>query len=337
MSILSQSLFSLEIPRHLNDKRVDAALATLLQEKHPEKPHLSRSVLTRALNDGQILVNNKPVLARSLVATHDVITLSQHLWEKMPDLKPSFEPITLSVLFENQEILVLDKGPGVQMHEGGSYNKTTVAQWILAHYPELATVGGDVLRPGIVHRLDRDTSGVLVVAKNDNSFQALKKIFQDREMEKRYVALVYGNLEQPEGKIDASLMRRPGELKRRAIDTEKFEGTLPGNTRSALTYYRVVERFEGYDLVELTPKTGRTHQIRVHLTFLGHPVVGDALYSFKEAKRKDSLFPDRHMLHASSLSFTLFGEQYSFESPLPDDFKNALACLSPLPTEEEKW
>ncbi|MFZ3032307.1 MAG: RluA family pseudouridine synthase [Candidatus Moraniibacteriota bacterium] len=325
----------LEIPRHLNDKRVDSALKLLLQEKCPEQTPLSRAFLTRALKEGKILVNGAVVLPRALVVTHDILSVSPGIFLKNDSVEPSFEPVDLTKIFENERILVVDKGPGVQMHQGGSHQGTTVAQWVLAHYPELSTVGEDPLRPGIVHRLDRDTSGILVIAKDGESFQALKKSFQDRDVEKNYVALVYGHLSEREGKVDASLIRNPGELRRRAIDSTNYTGTLPGNTRTALTYYRVIERYQDYDLVLLTPKTGRTHQIRVHMAFLGHPVVGDRLYAFKEVKRKNLLFPKRHLLHSTKLSFTLFDEQYQFESPLPEDFKQVLANLDPLPSWEE--
>lgn len=325
----------LEIPRHLNDKRVDSALKLLLQEKCPEQTPLSRAFLTRALKEGKILVNGTTVLPRALVVTHDILSVSPEIFLKNDSVEPSFEPVDLTKIFENERILVVDKGPGVQMHQGGSHQGTTVAQWVLAHYPELSTVGEDPLRPGIVHRLDRDTSGILVIAKDGESFQALKKSFQDRDVEKNYVALVYGHLSEREGKVDASLIRNPGELRRRAIDSTNYTGTLPGNTRTALTYYRVIERYQDYDLVLLTPKTGRTHQIRVHMAFLGHPVVGDRLYAFKEVKRKNLLFPKRHLLHSTKLSFTLFDEQYQFESPLPEDFKQVLANLDPLPSWEE--
>lgn len=324
----------LEIPRHLNDKRVDSAVTALLQEKCPERTPLSRASLTRALREGKVLLNGAVVLPRVIVATHDMVSISPEIFSESAGVEPSFEPIALTKLFENERILVVDKGAGVQMHQGGSHEGITVAQWILAHYPGLATVGEDPLRPGIVHRLDRDTSGILVIAKDAESFQALKKSFQDRDVEKNYVALVYGHLTEREGKIDASLIRNPGELKRRAIDTAHYTGTLPGNTRTALTYYHVIARYEGYDLVLLTPKTGRTHQIRVHMAFLGHPVVGDKLYAFKEVKRKNLLSPERHLLHSTKLSFTLFDEQYQFQSPLPADFKRVLSRLDPMPFQE---
>lgn len=323
----SEDSLTLEIPRHLKDKRVDSAVATLLHEKYPEETIFSRAFLARALKEGKVLVNGARALPRSLVATHDTITLRSDIFIAEKHLEPAYGDIAVTVLSENDRILVLDKGAGVQMHEGGSHTGITVAQWLLGHYPALREVGEDPLRPGIVHRLDRDTSGIVIIAKDNESFQTLKKSFQDRSIEKKYVALVYGHLDALEGKIDASLIRHPGDLKRRAIDPEHYTGTLPGNTRTALTLYRVLARYGEYDLVELSPKTGRTHQIRVHLASLGHPVVGDKLYAFKEVKRNNLLAPERHMLHAGQLSFQLFGEQYRLQSPLPQDFQQVLSGI----------
>lgn len=319
--------YTLEIPRHLKDKRVDSALATLLKEKYGDEAPYSRSLLTRVINDGKVLVNGAPVLARSLVSTHDQVSFAGDIFGIQKQLTPAYGDIPVTVLFENERLLVLNKSAGVQMHEGGAHAGTTLAEWLVGHYPALKDVGEDSLRPGIVHRLDRDTSGVVVIAKDNETFLALKKAFQDRVVEKKYVALVYGQLSALEGRIDASLIRHPGDLKRRAIDTEQYSGTLPGNTRTALTFYRVLTRYAEYDLVELSPKTGRTHQIRVHMTYLGHPVVGDKLYAFKEVKRNNLLAPKRHMLHAGALSFELFGEKYTFQSPLPEDFKQVLSSL----------
>ncbi len=324
----SDTLITLEIPRHLNDVRVDSAVATLLNEKMPEMRDFSRSLITRHLKVGRILCNGKAVPPRFLVATHDVITIQADIFEEQSISGPiPSQNLALKVLFENDDFLVLDKGAGVQMHMAGGEPRPTVASWIVERYPALAQVGENPLRPGIVHRLDRDTSGVLVVAKTNEAFSALKHSFQERSVSKKYVALVYGHLKELSGSVDALLMREPGELRRRAVDPHRFSGTLPGNARTAYTEYRVFRRYEQYDLVELTPKTGRTHQIRVHLAFLGHPVVGDRLYAWKDAKKKDQLQPSRHLLHAGQLSFELFGKQYTFESPLPADFQEALSVL----------
>lgn len=320
--------FVLEVPRHLHDKRFDSALATLLAERYPEEESFSRAFATRAIKDGRVLLNRAPALPRTLVVTHDLFSIDPKTLLGEAQSQGEKGPLpALPILFEDEHLLVLDKGPGIQVHQGGSFRRATVADWILARYPHLAEVGEDPLRPGIVHRLDRDTSGILIIAKEQESFEELKKAFQERLVEKTYVALVSGHLDTLQGEINAPLIRRSGELKRRAIDPEEYKGPIPGTLRSALTAYRVIQRFEGYDLLLVTPKTGRTHQIRVHLSFLGHPVVGDKLYAFKEIKGENRISAPRHMLHAARLSFVLFGKKYRFFSPLPQDFQGVLQSI----------
>lgn len=327
MAASLEGYIELEVPRHLQDKRVDSVLTTLLGEKFPERGIFSRSLVTRLIKSGVVLLNNQAVLSRALVSTHDKIAFPESIFEKPASSEAFSRDISVKVLFENDHFLILDKGASVQMHQAGNYRGSTVAGWILEHYPDLASVGEDSLRPGIVHRLDRETSGILIVAKTNETFQELKQAFQDRMVQKTYLALAYGHLSSRVGEVTASLIRHPGELKRRAVDPETYTGVLPGNTRTAFTSYRVVARYDKYDLVELTPKTGRTHQLRVHLAYLGHPVVGDKLYAFKEVRRQNLLSPARHLLHAHRLSFTLFGEHYHFQSPLPNDFKKIQRSL----------
>ncbi len=317
----------LEVPRHLNDTRLDRALTELLQEKFPEQKPLSRAAVTRAVKAGLVLINGSVAQAQMTVATHDIFTIDRAIFAETKTVQPVVEAGAIEVLFEDEDLLILSKGAGVQMHQAGTQARATVAEWLLSHCPGIATVGEDHLRPGIVHRLDRETSGVVVIAKSNHIFQALKRVFQEREIKKSYLALVYGQMGADEGKIDTALMRSPGTLKRRAIDLEHYTGTLPGNTRSALTYYRVLTRYAEYSLLLVTPKTGRTHQIRVHLSSIGHPVVGDKLYAFKGNKRKNLLFPERHMLHAAELSFTIFGKEYDFQAPLQQDFRDMLQSI----------
>jgi len=325
-----QEVLTLEVPRHLRDTRIDSALVTLIEEKFPEKNTPSRARIGKVIEAGHILLNDKPVLPRTLVATHDSITLPLDLFEEKVQVEPvSSQGLMISILFENTDILVIDKGVGVQMHPSQSQSSVqpTVASWLREMRPDVTTVGEDPERPGIVHRLDRDTSGVLVLAKTNEAFSALKTAFQERSVSKKYVALVSGHLKAVSGSVDALLMRRPGELRRYAVDPKRFEGTLPASARTAYTEYRVIARYDKYDLVELAPKTGRTHQIRVHLAFLGHPVVGDRLYAFKEAKGQELLRVDRQLLHAQTLSFALFGKEYQFQAPLPEDFRDILKSI----------
>jgi 23S rRNA pseudouridine1911/1915/1917 synthase len=196
----------------------------------------------------------------------------------------------------------------------------TVAHWVITKYPEIRGVGENALRPGIVHRLDRETSGVLVIAKTNPAFRALKELFQTRTLQKTYIALVYGHMSELKGEINKPLIRHSGELKRFVVETQ----SAPEGARQALTSYRVIARYREYDLLEVTPKTGRTHQIRVHLASLGHPIVGDKLYAFKSMRRGEKLFSERQMLHAYCLEFDLFSKKYVFEAPLPPDFRSVL-------------
>jgi 23S rRNA pseudouridine1911/1915/1917 synthase len=327
---------TLEIPRHLHDMRIDRAWATLVTEQYPDVS-LSRASATRLINEGRVLCNGKPVLARSLVTTHDVLTFPEDIFSRTSTaaLSSQQEVPDLQIYFENDQFLIVEKPAGMQMHRGGSYTGVTVADWVLTHAPALVSVGEDASRPGIVHRLDRDTSGVLVIAKTQEVFQKLKQAFQERQVQKTYLALVHGHLREHSGQVTASLMRLPGDLKRRTIDPERFSGALPGNTRSALTQYQVLTRYESYDLVVLTPKTGRTHQIRAHMAYLGHPVVGDQLYAFKESKKHTPFEVQRQLLHAARLAFTLDGKEYQFSSPLPVDFRRVLESLDFVLAEHE--
>lgn len=329
MTLPSLQPLSLEVPRHLRDKRLDSALYSLLQARFPEK-QLSRNLIMHLIKEGKVFLNGKSALPRTRVAQHDLITVEYDSTSTtpLPERGKKEETLPITILYEDQRLLALNKGAGVQMHAvHGTSKHSTVADWLLGKYPALSAVGEDPLRPGIVHRLDRETSGVVVVAKDNVTFQALKRIFQERTGEKTYIALVYGHLQEREGIIDAALMRKPGALKRMAVDLKKYQGALPGNTRTALTQYQVIARYQDYDLLLLTPKTGRTHQIRVHVASLGHPVVGDKLYAFKEAHRGKVLFPSRHLLHAFRLSLPLFEQKYEFQAPLPEDFRQLLQSI----------
>lgn len=241
------------------------------------------------------------------------------------------------IIFENDELLVLNKPAGLLVHpifakatedkrDSNSSDKT-LADWILEHYPALKRVGEEqldtrgepIMRPGIVHRLDRDTSGVLVVAKTQEAFLYLKEQFKNRTIQKTYCALVYGVVQKEEGSITAPIGR--------SRVNGKWTAVRPGDkTREALTEYCVRERFDGYTVLTVTPRTGRTHQIRVHLKSIGHSVVCDSVYAPKQLCPVCGL--GRLALHAESLQLTLpSGEDKNFTTPLPKDFTEALEAL----------
>ena len=235
----------------------------------------------------------------------------------------------LNILYKDKNILAINKPAGISVHGDGRSDVETLADLILKEYPEIRDVGepmevqvnGEVkiiLRPGIVHRLDKDTSGVLLLARNTEAYEFLKKQFQNREIKKTYIALVSGHMKNDTGIIDASIGRSPSDPRKRIASRGKS-----GKLREAVTEYKVLERIEidgeKYTWVEVYPKTGRTHQIRVHMKFLNHPVVCDKLYA------PDKLCPEgitRLALHAKVIEFKdLEGEIMKVEAPMPEDLK----------------
>lgn len=230
----------------------------------------------------------------------------------------------IKILYEDDDVLVIDKPAGIAVHDDALGNqKNSIVDWILKKRPKMKDVGevdGDVLRPGIVHRLDKDTTGILVLAKNQKTFYFLKKQFKDKTIKKVYQAIVYGNLKNSSGIIDRPIGRSRSDFNFKATGSQ-----ARGELREALTYYKVLERFDGYSLLELRPKTGRTHQPRVHLKSLSHPIVCDSIYAeglpcLKGLKRQ--------ALHALSIEFRLPSlKEIKVEAPLPADFKKVLANL----------
>lgn len=227
-----------------------------------------------------------------------------------------------TILYEDADILVINKPVGLLVHADGRTEGPTLVDWLLKKYPSIKGVGehGEVERSGIVHRLDRETSGALVVAKDQKAFEFLKKQFQERKVEKIYHAFVYGKVKRDESVIDRTIARS----KRNPMLWSATRGRK-GKEREALTEYKVLKRGTEYSLVELRPKTGRTHQIRVHLKAINYPVICDKLYA---PKRKCLLEFDRLALHARSLSLALLnGKNIKIEAPYPEDFERALTAF----------
>ncbi len=233
--------------------------------------------------------------------------------------------MNISILYEDKDVLVVNKPAGLVVHADGRTEEPTLVDWILENYPNIKDVGeptklsnGEIIvRPGIVHRLDRDTSGVLVVAKKQPAFLFLKQQFQDRTLQKTYRAFVYGEPKQEEGIID-----RPIARSRKDFRLWSAQRGAKGVEREAITEYKVLARHKGFSFFELKPKTGRTHQIRVHLKAINHPVVCDKLYA---PKQKPALGFTRLALHSLSIEFTLpSGKPIKVEAPYPEDFKKAL-------------
>lgn len=282
-------------------QRLDRALAQAL-------PSFSRARLQTLIRAGSVTVNGKAARPRDPVRTGDAVEVREPEVEKI-EAQP--EPMELDILFEDDDLLVLNKPAGLVVHPGAGQQKHTLVNALLAHCKNLSGIGGKE-RPGIVHRLDKDTSGVLVIAKNDAAHRGLSKQFAERTTGKTYLALVAGTPRQSSGTIDAPIARHPVHRKKMSIARR--------GGRSAKTEYRALRSSSETTLVECVIHSGRTHQIRVHLHHLGHPVLGDKLYAGKRAGD----FP-RQMLHAWKLSFRhpRTGEPMSFTAPIPQDFEEA--------------
>jgi 23S rRNA pseudouridine1911/1915/1917 synthase len=288
----------LQVPSIGRGMRLDRFLAD-------ELPHFSRSRLQALIREGHVTLNEKKARPRETLRTGDRIRLVEPPPEKIAT-EP--ENIPLDVLFEDDDLLVINKPAGMVVHPGAANTSRTLVNALLAHCRTLSGIGGKE-RPGIVHRLDKETSGCLVVAKNDAAHHSLSRQFAERTVEKVYLALVAGTLRKAHGVIDAGIGRHPKHRQRMAVNKERG--------RSARTDYRVVQSSGGISLIECVLHSGRTHQIRVHLHHLGYPVLGDKVYG----RQRTPEFP-RLMLHAWKLGFDhpRGGKRLTFEAPVPEDF-----------------
>jgi 23S rRNA pseudouridine1911/1915/1917 synthase len=249
-----------------------------------------------------------------------MLELNAHVQVTVPPPEPTKiipEDIYLDIIFENDDVLVINKPASMVVHPGAGHKSGTLVHAILAHIPNIEGVGGEQ-RPGIVHRLDKNTSGLIVVAKNDRAHHWLSDQFKERKVDKNYLALVDGVPPTSKGRIEAAIGRDQTKRKTMAV-------TAPGRGRNAVSEYQTVERFPAHTLLKIKPITGRTHQIRVHLSFIGCPVVGDTVYGH----RHPTIPLQRHFLHASSLSIVLPNEDApkKFEAPLPEELTNALSLI----------
>jgi len=292
------------VPTHKAGLRLDRFLSEAF-------PNLSRSYVQKLIETGAVTVDGKSSKPALKLAPGAVVRIS------IPPPKPAAaeaEYIPLTIVYEDDDLLVVDKPAGLVVHPAPGHPGGTLVNALLARYPNLRIT--DTLRPGIVHRLDKDTSGLMVVAKNDRAFACLVEQMKKREVLKEYIVLVHGQLRVKEGVIDAPIGRDPRNRKKMAV--------VPGG-KPARTLFRVVQMLDQFTLVEAQLETGRTHQIRVHFASIGHPVVGDQVYG----PGKRDLEIGRQFLHAYRLSFRLpsTGKQADFRSPLPADLERLLNYL----------
>jgi len=284
----------------------------------------SRAWIQKLIKKGTVQVDGKPASSSLKLKTGQKVLFEPELPPEIslaPD--PGLES-KIKIIFEDSDILVINKPAGLSVHPSSSEPKGTLVNWLIYHSPEIKSVGDQLalgnIRPGLVHRLDKDTSGVMVIAKNQKTFNWLKKQFQTRQVTKKYLALVNGSPAQDSGTVKLNIIRSKSDPTKNTVTQSASAG------RPAETHWQVLHRYPDHTLLEITPKTGRMHQIRVHMKALGWPVAGDKKYGLE--KHKDPKNVGRMFLHAQYLSFNMpSGEKFSFQAPLPPELETILRNL----------
>lgn len=303
-----KEIYTFIIEEESKGTRVDRVLSLLLTES-------SRSYIQKLIEKGNVKIDGKVCGAKNYK-----VTAGQQIELLMPEpeeLKVEAEDIPLDIVYEDEDVLVVNKPAGMVVHPGAGNYQGTLVNGIMYHCGNrLSSING-VIRPGIVHRIDKDTSGLLMIAKNDMAHESLSAQLAEHSITRRYTALVYGNFAEEEGVVDGPIGRDPSNRLRMAV--------TPQNSKRAVTHWRVLERFGDYTLIEARLETGRTHQIRVHMAYIRHPLVGDMVYGPKRQK----LTEEGQLLHARVLGFChpRTGEYLQFESPLPERFERILKKL----------
>jgi len=313
----------IDVPASVEKERLDRYLGSL------DKVGLTRSRVQKLIDEGKVFVDGEVVRSKYQLKGGEKI----HITVTPPpgsDLKP--EDIPLDIVFEDDYLAVINKPPGLVTHPGAGNYSGTLVNALLYHFKNLSVMAGSD-RPGIVHRLDKNTSGLLVVAKKDEVYLSLQKQIQEKSLRRVYTALVCGHMPEDEGEIDLPIGRSIKDRKKMIVTHVK--------SREALTRWKLLERFRVYDLVEASLQTGRTHQIRVHFAHLGHPVFGDPDYGGRDKYQRGLFAPerplgkkllsliDRQALHARQISFVhpVTDKTHTIEAPLPKDFKAVLDLL----------
>lgn len=320
---LSTTPTEFRVKPRLAGKRIDAYLAA-------RYPDYSRTIIQKVIDANAVRVNDALVKASYKVRADDIV----RVW--LPELtgdSHSPEDIPIRVVYEDDFLVVVDKPPGMVVHPAKGHRSGTLVNALQFHFDKLSTVSGDN-RPGIVHRLDRDTSGLLLVVKEDRVHKALAAQFEERTIKKEYLAVVYGTPSRDRDYVTKPIGFHPTHREKMAIRTPEDGG------KSAVTFYEVAERMRGFSLLRVRLETGRTHQIRVHLAHVGHPIAADKLYSGRECvrigdipgtdpARADEVILSRQGLHAHTLRFTHpeTGAELQLEAPLPEDMRRSLEIM----------
>ena len=305
---------SFSLPKEHSSKRADIIFSEIFNQH-------SRSQIRKYIRDGHILIDGNKIKPSKILSGGELVSV------KFPEPEPieaTPEKIEIEIIFENSDFVIVNKPPGMVVHSGAGNRSGTLVNALLHHCKDLSGIGGKV-RPGIVHRLDKDTSGIMVIAKNDFTHSKLVDQFKNKEVSKTYLAIVHGALKSDEGSYSSKIGRH-----------KKHRIKMSSNTntgRDSITSWKVIKKFENATLVQAMPKTGRTHQIRVHFSENGYPLLSDSLYGNskkdKEFSRKFDGYIKRHALHATQLGFInpRTNKPVEFSSDMPDDFLNTLKYL----------
>ena len=304
-------LREITVEQNVDNKRLDKFISEMEED-------LSRTTIQRLIEEEKVLVNEQKVKTSYKPISGDKIRI---IVEQRPKLELKAQKIPVQIMYEDKDIVVVNKPKGMVVHPANGNYDGTLVNALLGMYEDKSdwsfSEDEENFRPGIVHRLDKDTSGLLIVAKNDVALMKMSKEIQERKVTKKYIALVKGNVPDDEATIDLPIARSTKDRKKMAVDEKG---------KNAVTYFKVLKRYDRYTLLELKIATGRTHQIRVHMSYIGHPVVGDEVYS----NGKNEFEVKGQMLHAWKLEFIhpITGEKINLEAPVPDYFKEILEKLN---------
>jgi len=288
------------------NERIDKFLAS--------NTELSRTLISKMIDEEYILVNGKKTKSNYKVKLDDLITIDE-AYQETTDIVP--EKMDLDIVYEDDDIIVINKPSGMVVHPGNGNYTGTLVNGLMYYTNNLSDINGEV-RPGIVHRIDKDTSGLIIVAKNNKSHEVLSEYFQNKTITRNYIALIKGELKTNSATIDAPIGRSDNDRKKMAVTSK--------NSKNAITHLTVLKRYKGYTLVKLKLDTGRTHQIRVHMSYIGHPIFNDPVYT------NDKCSEFGQFLHSYSMDFIhpITKEDMHFEKELPEYFSKHLECLEEI-------